>query len=485
MGHGPGAALPRRSTLVVLARPRHTAFRSTSSSPRHLRTETFFDGNVRSVTSYGFAFENTTFNISSTAVLALGGADAHLSSVGPHASNRIIVVEVNTVTVNVADWTRACRVNGCAGLVFHANPSSLLRTTLEIIAWSYWIPEVSPLASVPAVVVVDDLDGVSGNDVICMASDGPSVEANPASLALRRPSMIAAFTFTVIASGAIIVFIVFRILQFVVDDKWALRAPPRAAIVTLAAVFLGQAVRCVRAANIAWFHNQGLPFGALVLTSYLELPLISMVRVGIALIMTPSLAALGPDPSVLIADRIAVAAGTLIIVATFVVLGIAANTQVMPMGVVASYLFFGGALTIFSVNQGYACVAVTRQVLASQRQIGVGVSTALSGRRRVFATRLRISWLLGAMFIASHFVTLAVQDMSPTHFLAAHFVNQVCGLLAVSSLVATFRPEPSAMDNVLGKLRVGKVDSAMAVPSSEAKRTAIVAPAVATGKQGS
>ncbi|XXQ39830.1 Uncharacterized protein PBTT_10312 [Plasmodiophora brassicae] len=415
-----------------------------TSSSQALTVQTV-GGQPRTLSSYGFATGNTSFSVSAMPWFASGERPATLDA---GVANRVVFVEVTTVTINVADWARACHGNACAGLVFYIEPSSLLRTIVQMLAWSYWTTAQSDaFASLPMLVVVDDVDAASvlSGRLVTMTSDRASVEQNPAAVALRLPSTIALFSFIAVAYVCIIVFDVVRVLQFVVDDKWRMRAPPWPVTLSIGVIMVAHVTRTIRAANLAWFHEQGISYPYLVLFTYLDLPITAMSRSSLNLTITRSLEAEGQDRSVLMADRLGSVVGLLITIAMFVIVLVAAGTEVLPMGVIATYLMLLAPSIIFSVSNGYACLVVVRRVLQGQRQAGLSASAdALRGRRAV-ARRLGAAWSISTLLLASHLVVLAVQNVSPGHFLAAYGVSQIVGMFSATAMLIAYRPKSSAV----------------------------------------
>ncbi|XXQ34953.1 Uncharacterized protein PBTT_05402 [Plasmodiophora brassicae] len=394
-------------------------------------------GQERALTSYGFALGNTTFDVSSTGVLY------SLSPENDAWSGRILFVEVTTVTVNVADWANACQRNHCAGLVLHIAPSSLLRTLMQTLAWSYWVRQPGAFATLPIVVVVDDIGAVGASDDVVMAMSPGRIDANPAGAALRLPSIIGAFSCIAVSYFFIVALDALRVLQFAVDDQWKFRAPPWRAVITLVLLVLGHVVRVLRAANTAWYRERAFPYPVAVFITYAELPIMAAARTAMGSIISRSVEAQGHDRSLLMADRAAVVLAVLATIASYIALGIAAVTQVMPLGVVACYLLFLAPSIIYTLSQGYACFVLIMGLGEAPRQVGLA-SDAIE-KRQSFGVRIGATWTIAMLMLALQLLVLAIQNVSPTYFLATQAASQVLGVLAAAATVVMFRPKSSAI----------------------------------------
>ncbi|SPR01974.1 Uncharacterized protein PBTT_10337 [Plasmodiophora brassicae] len=408
------------------------------------------DGQVRSVTSYGFAGGNAAFNVSAA------GVDVVQASMISHAvsNGRIVFVQVTTVTVNVADWANACHGNGCAGLVLYADPSDLLRTILEMLAWSYWVPQPGAFAALPIMVAVDDIGTVSSSDTVTMVNDVPALEQNPAARTLRSFQTMAAFSIVAVAYFFLAMLYLVRILQFVVDASWRFRRPPWLAIVTLLFCVLGYAVRGTRAANLAWFHEQGLSFPALIFFAYADFPLVAVARTVVTVIGTQTMDAQGQDRWLSRFYHCGSIIGLSIAATLCILVGIATGTQVIPFGVVATYLLFASHGMLYTLKQGWGIFWTVRQ-LHSQTRFGGG-GDAVAERRRAVARGLCATWVMATLTLVSQVAVLAAQNTSPASFLIAYGASQVVGWVAGSALLTTFRPRPSAIDRFLTIRRILK-----------------------------
>ncbi|XXQ35629.1 Uncharacterized protein PBTT_04931 [Plasmodiophora brassicae] len=403
------------------------------------------DGHARSVTSYGFAMGNTTFNVTGAPFL-VDGLDRP-SVIGADARNRVVFVKVTTVTVNVAEWASACNSNRCVGVVFHAPSSSLLHTTMEMLAWSYWVPQADAFATLPILAVADDIGTIDPSGAITMASDGAGIDRNPAAVALRLPSTAACFGVVAVGYAGIVVFETVRILQFVIDDKWKVRAPPWPPVISIFFLLLGHVVRTIRIVNVALFREQGLAYPALVFVSYIDMPIVAMSRAALNMNATLALEAYTRQRAKIIADRVAAVAGFLITTVMLIVVSVASSTQVLPMGVIETHLALLAPTIIYAFNNGFHCFVVVRQMVESRRR-GTLTGQALI-QRHALAVRICAAWTVSTLLLVSQLAVPVVQNRSPTDLLIASGASQAMSLFSTFSLLITYRPKLSAIDTCL------------------------------------
>lgn len=434
--------LNQRSSTMMLSVPAFAAIISTSVSfALTIRSE---GGQLRTLASYGFASGNTTFNVSAS---PWPGIAQHPSMISAEARGRIVFVEVTTVTVNVANWANACDSNGCVGLVFYARPSSLLRTVLLLLAWSYWVPNPGAISTLPVCTVVDELGTVVPSDLVTMTADMSETERNPAAVALMLPSTIAFYGFVAVVYALLSMLYFGKLLQFVVNENGRLRKPPLPAAMTLCFFMLGYAVHSIRACNLAWSHEQGFSYPVLILFRYADCPLIAAGRTALALISTGLLEQQVKKRWVTTSVRFGFAVGLFATVGIFAIVGIATVTQVLPMGIVALYLIFLSHSIVYTVKQGISVLYVVRGLTSRRRQVGHADGAQTTGRK--VAARLCATWTVATITLASHVVVLAVQNTSPLNFLIAFGISQVVGLISGSALLTTFHPKPSAVDRYM------------------------------------
>lgn len=402
------------------------------------------DGQVRSLSSYGFAMGNQTFNVSAPA----WQADVERpTGIDQGAHQRVVFVEMATVTVNVAEWADACARNGCAGLVLYVAPGSLLRTIVEMLAWSYWVPRPGAFATLPIVVAVDTVGAIGTSDIVVMASDRDTVEQNPAGIALRRAPVV--ILFSCIAAALVLLSLadIVRVLQFSVDDSWRVRAPPWPTTVNICFLVLSQVVRTIRAINIAWCREQGLPYAALVFVNHIDMPLSATARIALNVTVSRLMTAELSARPVLTAYYAVTAAGVLLTAAMYVVVDVASGTQVLPMGVIATHLFLLSTSILYTVTNAYPCWAVLPHICKSKRQ-GRLTPDASSTRRPIYI-RLCSSWVMATLVLLSQLAVLAVQNTSPFHFLVAYGVSQVMAIVWAIPMLVAYRPKSSAIDRCL------------------------------------
>ncbi|XXQ37358.1 Uncharacterized protein PBTT_07360 [Plasmodiophora brassicae] len=366
---------------------------------------TYDSGRVVSYPAYPFAFGNVSFAVVN--------------------ASKVQFVEVTTVTVNVAALANAC--HDCAGLVLYASSSSLLRTVLQYLAWVY-----RPVPTSLPILVVSDGFIDAGTAQVTLESGGAS--GNSVAIAVGHPAVTTLYTILTLIYIASLVFAVFRLLQYVVDETGKPRAPPVATAVILVGFIASQIIRIVKFQNTAWQQEQSITYPALVFVAYADFPIMCLSRVSLQVILSRS------QDKTPLAERVALPIIVAIMLAQVVVVAMATVTQVMPMGIVATYFFFLATAILFATVQGYAIVCVGMLLLKS-----IGQSAAEIAKRKTLLRRMGSSWTIAVAYLLAQFIVLAVQNSSPMHFLVANALSQMIGCLAPVALMAALRPTPSKM----------------------------------------
>ncbi|XXQ39781.1 Uncharacterized protein PBTT_10263 [Plasmodiophora brassicae] len=393
-------------------------------------------GQGRTLTSYSLAFGNASFVVEAPAATWYPGRNV---------SGQVAVVEIRTFATSLADWADECTALGCVGLVLYVSgPGSQLQTMMQLTAWWYWVPHADTLARLPIVIAIDDVGDVAVGDTVRMSSTDP--DDNPAAAALLSPVTTNVFAGIAILNMANVLLAMARFLASIVDENGRWRRAPAPGLLAIVLIVASQMITAVKCANIAWRHDQGLPFNALVYTLVGNYPFSSLARLCISVALKRAKQD-GAEPAALlqaVVDRGVQVLAVSLIALMLVVSVASAVTETIPTGAVATWLLFLSTSVLFSVASSRDALAILKRLLVGSAQLGLPGAEyrARIDLRRRMATALA----LGYLFLACQVVFVCVQNRSPMHFLMAYAAQTTASSMQATSALYLVRVRSSRLD---------------------------------------
>lgn len=388
-------------------------------------------------------------------------------------SNKLALVQVQTFATNVADWADRCTTAGCTGLILYvAGPGSQLQTTMQLTAWSYWMPQAAPaFAALPIVVCTDDVGAIGAADVVRISSSAPGRE-NPMGTALAGPATTYLYAALAVACVTNVLFAIVKFFVCIVGESGEWRSAPATSLVTLAGFAAGQAISAIKCANVAWGRNQALPFSSFLFCLFSDSALLATGRFSIGVAVRraqPQPAAGSTDERARLrkaTGRAATLASALLIALMYAATIASAFTQEIPAGAIATWLFFMAANVLFNARASRDVTAVVKTLLLGRAQLGLSAQEAQ--QRIAFSKRIGVSLLTVYLVMISQLVVVCVQNQSPTHFLMAYAGQMAASALQSTTAIILLRSKPSRVTSLAASAMRRRVAAAPSVPKTGA-----------------